>query len=96
MFVLGLTVIPRSSINKFVQEAQGLKLKITAPPVDGEANKKIIEYLAKTFSCSKSAIQLRTGEKSKHKVFVFYTLTMEQGQQQLMQILRKEDKNVSN
>ncbi len=75
--ILELVVVPRSSINKLTVEGQRIKLKITAAPVDGMANKKIIEFLAKEFSCPKTSIQLLKGEKSKHKKFLFMQLTEE-------------------
>ena len=87
-FVLELTVVPRSSCNKFVQEISGLKLKITSPPVDGEANKKIIEILAKSFSCPKTSIRLISGDKSKKKKFHFLQIDPEKGQEILMNIIK--------
>ncbi len=78
-FVLELAVVPRSSVDKFVLEESGLKLKITAAPVDGEANKKIIQILSKTFSHPKSSIQLISGAKSKNKKFLFHGISPEEG-----------------
>ncbi len=88
-FILELTVVPRSSINKFVLEENGLKLKVTSPPVEGEANKKIIEILAKEFSCAKTSIKLHSGEKSKHKKFIFQQLSQDDGQVILNKIIDK-------
>ena len=87
-FILELTVVPRSSCNKFIQEVSGLKLKTTSPPVDGEANKKIIEILAKSFSCPKTSIQLISGDKSKKKKFLFLQIDAEKGQKLLMNIVK--------
>ncbi len=86
-FVLDLTAVPKSSVDKFILEGSGLKLKITAPPVDGEANKKIIQILAKAFSCPKSSIELVSGNKSKHKRFLFHNISAEDGQAILQNIL---------
>ncbi|MGL4561521.1 MAG: DUF167 domain-containing protein [Brevinema sp.] len=88
MFMLTLTVVPRSSINKFVKEDAGIKLKITSPPIDGEANKKIIVFLAKNFLVPKSSIQLITGKKSKKKIFLFHSLHAEEGAQKLSLLLQ--------
>ncbi|MGL5956910.1 MAG: DUF167 domain-containing protein [Brevinema sp.] len=85
-----LCVVPRSSTNKFIMEEQGIKLKITAAPVDGVANKKIIEILSKTFSCPKTSIELYSGTKSKYKRFIFHQLSEERGQEILAQLLSKE------
>lgn len=44
-----------------------LKIRITAPPVDGKANKAIIEYLSEVFQVSKSSIKILKGDTSKYK-----------------------------
>ena len=43
-------VQPRSSKNQVAGEQEGvLKIKLTAPPVDGEANQALIAYLSDCF-----------------------------------------------
>ena len=44
-----------------------IKIRITAPPVDGKANKHLIKFLAKKFKVSKSQIKLKNGETSRNK-----------------------------
>lgn len=44
-----------------------LKLAITAPPVEGKANKAVIAYLAKLFGVSKSCVSIVSGRQSRHK-----------------------------
>ncbi len=46
---------------------EALKLKLTAPPVDGKANKALIVYLAKLLRVPKSAIEIQRGHKSRAK-----------------------------
>ena len=48
---------------------QTFEMKITTPPIEGKANKKIIELLAKDLKIPKSKILLYKGEKSKTKLF---------------------------
>ena len=45
-----------------------LKIRITAPPVDGRANAHLITFLAKQFGVAKSAVTLLQGERGKTKV----------------------------
>ncbi len=78
-FVLELSAVPGSSVDKFILQDGALKLKIAAPPVDGAANKKIIQLLSKKFSRPKSSIELVSGAKSKHKKFLFHGMSPEQG-----------------
>jgi len=47
-----------------------IKIKISAPPVDGEANDELIKYLAQIFDVSKSKVHLIRGQTSKTKDFL--------------------------
>ena len=44
-----------------------LKITITAPPVDGQANAHLLKFLSKSFKVPKSSIILEKGELSRHK-----------------------------
>jgi uncharacterized protein len=46
--VLHVRVQPKSSRNQLIVEPSGqIRLAITAPPLDGKANKAVIQFLAK-------------------------------------------------
>jgi uncharacterized protein len=45
-------------------------VRVNAAPVDGKANKRVEELLAKHFAVPKSAVELISGSKSKKKVFL--------------------------
>jgi len=44
-----------------------LKIRITAPPVDGKANAHLIAFMAKQCQLAKSAITVISGLSSRHK-----------------------------
>ena len=44
-----------------------LKITITTPPVDGQANAHLLKFLSKSFKVPKSSIILEKGELSRHK-----------------------------
>ena len=44
-----------------------LKIRISAPPIDGKANQQLIKFLAKQFAVAKSAISIDSGELGKQK-----------------------------
>ena len=44
-----------------------LKVRICCAPVDGKANKELIETLAKAFELPKSSVVFKSGETSKTK-----------------------------
>ncbi len=53
-----------------------LKIAVHAPPLEGRANEALIAFLAETFSVSKSAVELVSGELSRSKVFLLRGVTM--------------------
>jgi uncharacterized protein len=61
-------VAPRASSNKVVGEHNGaLKVALTAPPVEGAANKALVEFLAKVLGVPKSSIAIISGDMSRNK-----------------------------
>jgi len=62
-------VLPRSSKNSVEKISEGeYKVKLTAPPVDGEANKMLEKVLADYFKVSKSSVSIVGGKTSKTKI----------------------------
>src|SRR5256885_126552 len=45
-----------------------LKIRVAAPPVDGAANKALIEFLAQALNLPKSQIDIIAGETSERKL----------------------------
>ena len=45
-----------------------LKIRIAAPPVDGEANAELIRFLAEALMVPRGAVSLRSGAGSRRKV----------------------------
>lgn len=58
----------RASKDEFVgQHGERLKIRITAPPVDGKANAHLIKFIAKQFAVSRASVSIHSGDSSKHK-----------------------------
>ena len=79
--IIKLKIIPNSFKNEFIKIDGGIKLKITAPPVDNKANKFVIEFLAKNFKIPKTSIKIIKGETSKEKTFLLSTTNQEKMKQ---------------
>ncbi|MDQ3034273.1 MAG: DUF167 family protein [Myxococcota bacterium] len=61
-------VVPRASRDAIVGEHDGaLKIALTAPPVEGEANAALIALLAKKLGVAKRDVSLLRGEASRAK-----------------------------
>ncbi|MDF1815922.1 MAG: DUF167 domain-containing protein [Verrucomicrobiales bacterium] len=66
---LSVKVMPNAKQTRFVEWMDGgvLRIRLAAPPVDGKANKVLIDFLAKSFGLRKSQIKIVKGEKSREK-----------------------------
>lgn len=63
-----IRVIPRASRSEVVGEFEGsLKVRLSAPPVDGAANTEAIKLLTKEFGVARSSVSIVSGETSKSK-----------------------------
>ena len=64
-------VVPRAGQDKIMGFQEGcIRVKIAAPPVDGAANQKCIEFFARLFRLPKSRIQLIAGAHRRKKTIV--------------------------
>lgn len=72
-----IKISPNAKKNEIIKTSQETKIKITAQPVDGKANKELIEFLAKTFKIPKTFIEIVKGETSKEKSILFKTTDKE-------------------
>ena len=65
---LELLVQPRASRTRVVGEHDGrLKVQLAAPPVDGEANAALVEFLAGELRVRKAEVTLLRGESGRRK-----------------------------
>ena len=72
-FLLRLHVQPRTSENRFAgMQGDALKLRLTAPPVEGKANQAIIAFLADFFRLPKSAFTIKNGHQSRFKTVLIH------------------------
>ena len=76
--IVNVRAAPRSSragLDGMVGDA--LKVRIRSAPVDGKANKELIEVLADAFGLPKSAVEFKSGETSKTKRLLLRGVTKE-------------------
>lgn len=62
-------IVPRASRSEIVGEHDGaLRIRIAAPPVEGEANRELIRLLAKKFKVPQTSVEIISGSSSKNKI----------------------------
>jgi uncharacterized protein (TIGR00251 family) len=70
-------VQPRASSNEIVGEYQdGLKIRLTAPPVDDRANEALRKLLASRLKVPLAAVRIASGERSRTKRVEIYGVTV--------------------
>ena len=66
--LLDILVQPRASRSRVVgRHDDRLKVAITAPPVDGGANRELVRLVAKLFGVGKSSVVIEKGLASRRK-----------------------------
>ncbi len=66
--LLSIRVQPRASRSEVVGPlGKLLKIRLAAPPVEGEANRQLIRFLAREFRLPKSRVRLLRGESGRTK-----------------------------
>jgi uncharacterized protein (TIGR00251 family) len=87
--VVNVFVQPRASRNQVAGlHGEALKLRLTAPPVDGAANRMCIAFLADLLEVPKSTLEIVAGHSSRNKQ-VLVRSTADQSQADLKKIIKK-------
>lgn len=71
--LISFKISPNASKNEIIKTDEGIKIKITAQPVDGKANKALVEFLSKQFKIPKTSIEIVKGHTSKEKTLLLKT-----------------------
>jgi uncharacterized protein len=66
--LINVRVVPKSSRTAVSEEPGGLKVHLTRPAQDGEANEQLVDLLAGHFKTKKYLITIRKGHASRNKV----------------------------
>ena len=79
-------VLPRSSKNEIagILEDGTVKIRLTAAPVEGQANKALIDFLAEVLDIAKSKIEIIGGMTGKNKLISVIGLDAETVQERIL------------
>ena len=66
--ILEILVQPRASRTRVIGEHDGrLKIQLAAPPVDGEANAALVDFLAHALGARRSDVTIERGDTGRRK-----------------------------
>ena len=84
-------VLPRSSKCALAGIQEGaIRLKLTAPPVDGRANEECLEFLAELLGVKKGQMDITSGHTSRKKIVHIEGVTREIVEARLSVLLQAE------
>ena len=82
---ISLRVYPNASRNEIVGFADGvLRVKISAPPIRGEANKELVAFLGRLLEVGKGSVNIIKGHTARSKVIVIDGLSREEVMKRLL------------
>lgn len=74
--IFKIRLTPRGSRNEILGwEGDTLRVKVTAPPVEGAANKACVEFLADRLGVKRAQVSIVAGDKSRDKTLKVNGLT---------------------
>jgi len=82
-------ITPRASRNEIheILDDGTVKIRITAPPVDGQANKAIIDFLSDVLNVPKSKLEIVAGQTGKDKIIAVEGMNSKEVQTKVLQHL---------
>jgi len=84
-------VIPRASRNEIAGvEGEALRVRLTAPPVEGAANAALLAFLAEVLGMPKRDVRLVSGQTARRKVVAVAGVTAEEVQERLSKLTNDE------
>ena len=81
---ISVHVQPRASRTEVVGEhGNSIKLRVAAPPVDGEANHEVVRFFAKLLQLPIAAVNVVSGQSSRRKIIEIAGVSAEAVQRKL-------------
>ena len=86
---LAVRVVPRSSQNEIagIMSDGSIKIRLTAPPVEGKANQALVEFLSGVLDVPRSKIDIVAGLNSREKLISILGLDAETVQERILKQL---------
>jgi hypothetical protein len=87
---LAVRVTPRARKDEIVEilSDQTIKIRLTAPPVEGKANQALIDFLAKVLDVSRSRIEIIAGAGGRDKLVSILDLDSTEAQARILKYLK--------
>jgi uncharacterized protein len=88
---IAVRVTPRMAKNEIYEilDDGTVKIRLTAPPVDGKANKALLDFLSRVLEISSSNMEIIAGQTGRDKLISVENLDADQVQKRILIALSK-------
>jgi len=89
---LAIRVTPRASRDEIaeIMPDGSIRVRLTAPPVEGKANKALIKFLSKVLGVPPSRLEIIAGETGRDKLISVVDMDAETAQRKILEHLKKK------
>jgi uncharacterized protein (TIGR00251 family) len=85
---LAVRVVPRARKSEVAGVQEGsLRIRLAAPPVEGAANRALIDFVAQCLGVRRQQVEIESGQHSRHKRLFVEGLRAEEAVRQLSALL---------
>jgi uncharacterized protein len=85
--LIGIRLKPGAGREKIVSiDEREVCVSVTAPPVEGKANKALVKFLSRTLDLPKSALEIKRGETSRIKLVEIAGMTKEEAMRKIREV----------
>lgn len=87
---LAVRVTPRARKDEIVEilSDQTIKVRLTAPPVEGKANEALIEFLARVLEVPRSKVEIVAGANGRDKLVSILDLESAEAQSRILRYMK--------
>lgn len=87
---LAIRVTPRARRNEVAEVLNDgtIRIRLTAPPVEGKANKALIQFLSEILDVAPSRISIVAGETGRDKLISILDMEPEEAQRRILEHLK--------
>jgi uncharacterized protein len=86
---ISVRITPRSSRNEIqeILDDGTVKIRITASPVEGQANQALLEFLSSILGVSKSRLEIVAGQTGREKIITVEEMSSQDVQRKILENL---------
>lgn len=91
---LTIRVIPRASRTEItgILEDGTVRIRVTAPPAEGKANRAVVEFLAKVLQVAPSQIEIVAGQRRRDKIVAITDMTPQEVEHRIQAYLQRSSR----